>query len=322
MSNKVIFGAVAILGLVVAAFLGQWALEGPVGEVGVGQDGLAEKSGLEAPAKTTLPNFDVVRVERDGSAVVAGRSRANAVVTLLDGEQTLGRTQADSRGQWVVIPEAAFQPGTRELSLRTTVPGGDSRESDSVVVITVPERKNGGAAETLAVLVPRGGGPSRVLQKPGPRAVAEGLSIDIVDHDDNGNISLTGTAEPGAEIRAYLDNDYLGRAFADDQGAWSLRPLETVGEETYVLRLDRIGSDGNVAARVELPLSLDLFGVQDFSTGQVVVRPGNSLWRIARRIYGRGIKYSIIYRANKDQIRDPDLIYPDQVLSVPKDHGP
>ena len=49
----------------------------------------------------------------------------------------------------------------------------------------------------------------------------------------------------------------------------------------------------------------------------VVVR-GDSLWRISESTYGRGIRYSVIYKANREQIRDPDLIYPGQIFVLPK----
>ncbi|HWG06623.1 MAG TPA: LysM peptidoglycan-binding domain-containing protein [Beijerinckiaceae bacterium] len=48
-----------------------------------------------------------------------------------------------------------------------------------------------------------------------------------------------------------------------------------------------------------------------------VVR-GDSLWRISRKVLGRGIRYTQIYAANVSQIRDPDLIYPGQVLVKPQ----
>ncbi len=51
--------------------------------------------------------------------------------------------------------------------------------------------------------------------------------------------------------------------------------------------------------------------------GQVVIQPGNNLWRISRVIYGRGVRYTVIYQANKDQIRDPSLIYPGQIFTTP-----
>jgi len=47
------------------------------------------------------------------------------------------------------------------------------------------------------------------------------------------------------------------------------------------------------------------------------VQPGNSLWRIARRLYGTGFGYTQIFEANKNRIADPDLIYPGQVFEVP-----
>ncbi|MEZ5781905.1 MAG: LysM peptidoglycan-binding domain-containing protein [Rhizobiaceae bacterium] len=49
----------------------------------------------------------------------------------------------------------------------------------------------------------------------------------------------------------------------------------------------------------------------------VIIRRGDTLWRISRRVYGRGVRYSTIYLANQDQIRDPDMIWPGQVFGVP-----
>lgn len=51
--------------------------------------------------------------------------------------------------------------------------------------------------------------------------------------------------------------------------------------------------------------------------GKVVIQPGNNLWRISRVIYGKGVQYTTIYEANKEQIRDPDLIYPGQIFTTP-----
>jgi nucleoid-associated protein YgaU len=49
----------------------------------------------------------------------------------------------------------------------------------------------------------------------------------------------------------------------------------------------------------------------------LVIR-GDNLWRISRTTYGDGLRYSVIFAANRDQIRDPDLIYPGQVFVLPK----
>ena len=50
----------------------------------------------------------------------------------------------------------------------------------------------------------------------------------------------------------------------------------------------------------------------------VTVQPGFTLWQIARENYGKGILYVRVYEANRDLIRDPDLIYPGQVFTVPE----
>jgi nucleoid-associated protein YgaU len=53
------------------------------------------------------------------------------------------------------------------------------------------------------------------------------------------------------------------------------------------------------------------------TSGAVIIRRGDTLWQISRRVYGHGVRYSTIYLANQDQIEDPDLIWPGQIFAVP-----
>jgi nucleoid-associated protein YgaU len=48
-----------------------------------------------------------------------------------------------------------------------------------------------------------------------------------------------------------------------------------------------------------------------------IVSRGDNLWRISRRVYGRGLRYTVIYAANQEQIRNRHLIYPGQVFVLP-----
>ncbi|MDB5512128.1 MAG: hypothetical protein JWR08_1611, partial [Enterovirga sp.] len=50
-----------------------------------------------------------------------------------------------------------------------------------------------------------------------------------------------------------------------------------------------------------------------------IVARGDNLWRISKRVYGAGLRYTVIFGANTPQIRDPDLIYPGQVFVLPAD---
>jgi nucleoid-associated protein YgaU len=51
--------------------------------------------------------------------------------------------------------------------------------------------------------------------------------------------------------------------------------------------------------------------------GRVVIQPGNNLWRISQVLYGSGMKYTLLYQANKNQIRNPDMIFPGQIFMTP-----
>ncbi|MBD0274138.1 MAG: LysM peptidoglycan-binding domain-containing protein, partial [Acetobacteraceae bacterium] len=78
---------------------------------------------------------------------------------------------------------------------------------------------------------------------------------------------------------------------------------------------------GGVAARIELPFQRDRLPEEMVQDGRMVVQPGQNLWRIARTTYGRGVRYTVIYAANRETIRDPRLIYPGQVFAIPDDRG-
>ena len=84
----------------------------------------------------------------------------------------------------------------------------------------------------------------------------------------------------------------------------------------YTIRVDEVAGEA-VVARLEFPFSRADPREVESDTLLVVVQPGNSLWRIARRTYGEGIRYSVIFQANNDQIVDPDLIFPGQIFLVP-----
>jgi len=59
--------------------------------------------------------------------------------------------------------------------------------------------------------------------------------------------------------------------------------------------------------------------IKEIRTGSaVIIRRGDNLWTVARRNYGNGIRYTTIFDANRDQVRDPDLIYPGQILKIPE----
>jgi len=175
-------------------------------------------------------------------------------------------------------------------------------------------------AETPPAMGQQATAPASAAEDAPPPAAAlpVDVAIEVVDYDDAGRLIVSGTAVPDSAVRLYLDGETAGEAAADDRGRWTVRVAEPVAPGTYRLRADMLADDGTVVARAEIPFRRDA-APAEIPPGhtEVVVQPGNSLWRIARRVYGEGMQYTVIYQANVSQIRDPDLIYPGQIFSLP-----
>ncbi|MDR6773102.1 LysM peptidoglycan-binding domain-containing protein [Azospirillum sp. BE72] len=302
-----------------------------------------------APAAPAVPSFDVVRVAPDGATVMAGRAAPGSQVTVTDGGTPVATTKADQRGEWVMLPDKPLAPGTRELNLSEARPGSDTPvPADKVVVVMVPDPAAKPTAEqttatqgtatdlasqgtAVAVAVPRDGlggapasmGGSSVLQAPpvpanGAPPPPGGVSVETMDYDPAGRVALGGRAAPNSAVQLYLDNILVGSAHTDPKGGWRLIPEKLIDPGVYTLRADQVTQSGKVVARAELPVQVSALPAGATDGRSIVVQPGNSLWRLARRTYGDGMLYTTIYTANREQIRDPDLIYPGQIFSLPQ----
>ena len=321
-------------------------------------DTLSAEIKLPAPIQEKSPNlstekapsFDIVRLAKDGTAVIAGRAPAGSTVELLLGGQKFAEAPASNRGEWVVVIDKPLPSGQAELDLKATMPDGRTLESESVVVVIVPggkpetpiertQKKSATAVKAdasdtkkspemetktaLAVLLPKSGdAPAKLLQKPEPKGgpSSNKLSVDTVEYDSKGNVVVTGSAPEGAKVQTYVDNKPVGVALADRDKSWQLKPDKEVSPGIHTLRVDQVDRTGKVVSRVELPfvrVARSEVLATTITRHRVIVQPGNSLWRIARRVYGSGVRYTVIYQANDAQIRDPHMIFPGQVFDLP-----
>jgi hypothetical protein len=265
-----------------------------------------------ADVQTVVPSFDVLRIDEGGNVVIAGRASSGCTIIVRDGDVEIGRATADRSGEWVLVPEENLPAGERQFSLFAECEGADPIQAERVIALVVPERKG----PAVAVAVPRvGDGKAEVLQRPG--LDGSSAAVGAIDYDDAGNTTLSGVAAPTSAVRVYLDNKFVGTTQADSNGRWSMTLDSKVLPGTYTLRVDQVDADGQVVARSEIPF-VRAEPLGDLPDGRVVViQPGDHLWRIATQRYGSGLQYTLIYDANKDQIRNPDLIYPGQVFTLP-----
>ena len=291
----------------------------PVGPTTV--PALAPSAASAAPS----PSFDVARIGTDGRAVIAGRAAPNAKIVLLDGGKEIAKGASDSRGEWVIIlQDPPLAVGQHELRVVQHIEGRAPLTSEQAVVAVVPEPPAANApalprAETLVMISPPAGA-ATLVQPPTAAGLPKSadLSVSTLDYDDGGHVTVSGLAAPGTVVRAYVNDRMVaeGRAAAD--GRWRLKPADPIGEGKHLLRLDRIATDGKPVARLELPFDRVVVAPVSSSDGRRLhIVKGDNLWNIAQAHYGAGWRHTVIFAANKDQVKNPHLIYPGQILSLP-----
>ena len=410
------------------------------------------------PAKAEIvpPSFDILRVEPDGSIVIAGKAPSGSKVEILTGSKVIGGTTAGQEGDFAVVIDDPLKPGTYQIVLRATDETNVVAMSPETAVVSIPEQKDG---QVLA-LVEQAGQPSKLITVPEPIVAAaetkpapdtaaaapepakpeapsetaaapatsapteikpaeakpvetkpaevasvdpkppaseQALRIEVKAIEIEGNkVFVAGVATPGANVRAYANEILLGDAKASDGGEFLVEALRDLPVGDYIVRADLLAEDGNkVLMRAQVPFrreagaavaavaaptpapaaepaskpaataeqtakpaaetsvatvpaaqpaaekpaesaattvptpvvtlptappSVTSAALQPVD-GAVIIRRGDTLWQISRRVYGRGVRYSTIYLANQKQISDPNRIWPGQVFSVPVKTG-
>jgi len=198
--------------------------------------------------------------------------------------------------------------------------------------------------------------PATAVKPDAPVAAAQATEphVDAVEAEA-GHLFVQGRGAPGKQLNLYLNDAPVAGAVAGPDGRWSLTIRSGLTAGNYHVRVDQLGKDGKVEARAAAPFdyepqtaeataapaqpSASAGGSEQAASdpaaaggqhaaanaanpviervGTVSIVKGDNLWRISRQIYGHGIRYTVIYAANENQIRDPDLIYPGQVFVVP-----
>ena len=351
------------------------------------------------------PSLDLVRVEPDGSTLVAGRAAPNATVELTQADRLVGSAQANAVGEWVIVTEEPLAKGTSELALTSTLPDGTKVEGDENIVV---ELAQDGTSQPLVVVMDKDA-PARVVSQPQPpktevaetvltppstpaapetmapkpeQATAEqappataepsqmaanetpaekpvepqaqpqqtaeaptpapaaeapaaseapvakeettaSVLVQSVETDTQGRLMASGEAGAGADVRLYLNNELVGNATSDANGKWQIVGERKLDAGDYTVRVDQVDGAGAVQARTMVPFNQTVEIAansplpDNIQLEKLEIKRGDNLWRISRRLYGEGRRYTVIYDANRNEITNPDLIFPGQVFVIP-----
>ena len=133
---------------------------------------VAEPEKAAEPTKPAAPDqkpeFDTVRIEPDGEAIIAGQAKPGAAVTLKANGKEIGKGIANEEGSWVVVPDAPLAKGAHELVIEQQAEGDAPMTSEQSVAVSIPEEP--GKTPMIALVEP--GAATKVLQQPGTQEVA------------------------------------------------------------------------------------------------------------------------------------------------------
>ncbi|MGN6305866.1 MAG: peptigoglycan-binding protein LysM, partial [Mesorhizobium sp.] len=115
-------------------------------------------------AQGVVPSFDVVRVEGDGSVVIAGNAAPKAKVEALNGDTVLGSAEAGADGAFAIVLDTPLKPGDYQITLRSTTPDNVTATSQQTAVVSIPQKPDG---QVLA-MVEEPGKPAELLNVPAP----------------------------------------------------------------------------------------------------------------------------------------------------------
>ncbi|MCC5977161.1 MAG: LysM peptidoglycan-binding domain-containing protein [Salinarimonas sp.] len=222
-----------------------------------------------------------VEAETGGGLFVSGEAQALAAIRLYLNDTLVARAEADYAGDVSFAIRRGVRAGRYQVRLDDVDPATGSVLSRAEVGFTVPEA---------------------VATAPAPAPEPDTASVASAEQPAQ-------TPDPAADA-----GETAGEAAGDPVAEAPATPAEPPGEAAGEVAAVESGEADTPPATERADATVV---VPELSTA--LVERGDSLWRISRQVYGRGIRYTEIFEANQDQIRNPNLIYPGQVFVLPPD---
>ena len=246
------------------------------------------QDGAPSAAKPAV-TIDTISYSSNGDVILGGRGQAGNFVRIYLDNQFLATSKIAADGYWA-LELSDIEPGIYTLRVDELNAAGDV-----VSRAETPFKRE--AAEELAELMAAG----TETEEPSAEGPSESAAeAEVVDAE------ALASVEPEA---------------ADDPQPEEVVTQEEVNVQAEVAQLNPQGeqsSDGGSLAVEGQPAdTASVLRTPSKKFRVRTVQPGSTLWAIAKESYGAGIEYFKVFEANKERIRDPDLIYPGQVFEIP-----
>jgi nucleoid-associated protein YgaU len=251
------------------------------------------KPAESAPSKpTSVPSFDVVRIEPTGEGVMAGRAEPGWTINIESEGSKIAETKVDEEGAWSVVLDKPLASGDHSLTLRATSPDGTqaltAQAPEQVAVAqkepSAPEAPKQEATPPATPEEPKAGEATPGAPKPEQRAEApqgvEGqpepvvpdenappperpkppVRISNLEYQDtgagSGKISISGVGNPNIKVFLFFDQQPLSQVTIGGDGTWAIEIEKKLGEGEHTIRADTYDDKtGMVAGRASVRLA-------------------------------------------------------------------
>lgn len=278
------------------------------------------------PASITQVMIDTIAYSPEGAVQIGGRGSEGASLRLYLDNATVAELVVPAGGRWV-LTLGDIAPGI--YMLRVDQLDGDGKVTSR---FETPFKR-----ETLEALAAVAGQPLPVLEMPAaaapdgiaqtetgepPAAVALSEAEPMPDPAPAPAADLPAEPAPGPQpvaepAPASQPAEDVAMAAAPPAPAGPDAALAPAAEEPAAASADVGAVATDAPPEAEAAPDLAAAAPEPPRPVTVTVQPGFTLWGIAQERYGDGVLYVQVFEANRDSIKDPDLIYPGQVFTIP-----
>ena len=277
-----------------------------------------------------FPAIDIIKVSPDGSFIIAGKGQPNSNINILNKGDLIDSSIVDSDGNWVIVSKENLKTGDNLISI-DQINNGSVLRHKQLFITKIDEHKKD---QPLVISVPNKNGENiSIIQQPSEKQkiykVENELGIQkkvksnkkifnvkTIFFNENGFVSIKGKVNFGKKIEIYI-NKKIMETIKIENSKWQYNSDKIIDFGLHDLLVVLKSDKDKILDKITLPFMRVEMPYNDVPENFILIKPGDMLWTIAYRLYGDPFKYIQIFEENKDQITNPDLIFPGQLFSIP-----
>jgi len=255
--------------------------------------------------------ISLIRLTPNGEAMFAGFGPIHSQIEIFENNHLIGITTSDKKGQWVMLTEKPLPSGQRQFKTFSIAKNKGDIEAREI------------AGETLNIFIPdpdidpefktTSDKKSDIIYK------HKGLLIDFIGYDLDKNLTIRGISQQDERIEVCLNQLKMKMAKPNKDGNWVATSQTDLKPGTYTIAIKQLSAESKkFIAKTDIVFQVYTNEKNEKQYNFIIVKPGNSLWDIAERSYGLGNDFEKIFEANQENLRSPELIYPGQILYIPR----